>query len=136
MITKQTAIRFSILVMTLFIFSCQKDLTKECKQLKNGHFMWRHHNMTVSVNRKDSIQIERQLGTKNYTKLNVHWIDDCHYELKILSSNFPLPDSIKKLRNNDVLIIDIIDIKKDYYIYECTSKKTNVSIIDTMWIKK
>lgn len=136
MITKQTAIRFSILILILFTFSCEKNISKECKQLKNGHFMWKYNNKVFSVNRKDSIQIERQIGTKYYNNLSVHWIDDCHYELRILSSNFPAPDSIKKLRNSDVLTTEILEITNDYYIYECASKRYNTSIIDTMWIKK
>jgi len=120
----------------LFIFSCKKDISKDCKQIKNGHFIWKHNKIVVSVNRKDSIQIERQIGTNYYNKLSVHWIDDCHYELKILSTNFQVPDSIKKIRNNDILTTEILDVTNDYYIYECTSKISNVSIIDTMWIKK
>lgn len=136
MINKQTGILFSLLIMTLFIFSCQKDISKDCKQIRNGHFMWKYKKMVVSVTRKDSIQIERQIGTKNYNKLSVHWIDDCHYELKILASNFKAPDSIKKIRKNDVLIVEILEVVNDYYIYECTSKISNLSIIDTMWIKK
>jgi len=136
MINKQTGIRFLLLVMVLFIFSCKKDISKDCKQIKNGHFIWKHNKIVVSVNRKDSIQIERQIGTNYYNKLSVHWIDDCHYELKILSTNFQVPDSIKKIRNNDILTTEILDVTNDYYIYECTSKISNVSIIDTMWIKK
>jgi hypothetical protein len=136
MINKQTGILFSLLIMTLFIFSCQKDISKDCKQIRDGHFMWKYKKMAVSVTRKDSIQIERQIGTKNYNKLSVHWIDDCHYELKILTSNFKAPDSIKKIRKNDVLIVEILEVVNDYYIYECTSKISNLSIIDTMWIKK
>ena len=136
MINKQSGIRFALLLVTFLIFSCQKDITKECKQLKNGHFMWKGNNTAVSITRKDSIQIERQIGTKNYNKLSVHWIDDCHYELRMLYSNLQAPDSIKLLRNNDVLTTEIRDVTRDYYVYECTSKTTNVSIIDTMWIKK
>ena len=136
MINKQTGIRFLLLVLVLFIFSCKKDISKDCKQIKNGHFIWKHNKIVVSVNRKDSIQIERQIGTNYYNKLRVHWIDDCHYELKILSTNFQVPDSIKKIRNNDILTTEILDVTNDYYIYECTSKISNVSIIDTMWIKK
>ncbi len=135
MINKQTGIRFSLLVLTLFICSCQKDISKDCKQIKNGHFLWKHKNITVSVNRKDSIQIERQIGTKNYNRLSVRWIDDCHYQLKIISSNFQVPDSIKKIRNNDILTTEILEVTNDYYIYECTYS-SNVSVIDTMWIKK
>ncbi|WP_456313056.1 hypothetical protein [Pseudomonas shirazensis] len=89
----------------------------------------------MSVNRKDSIQIERQIGTKNYNRLSVRWIDDCHYQLKIISSNFQVPDSIKKIRNNDILTTEILEVTNDYYIYECTYS-SNVSVIDTMWIKK
>ncbi|OXB00665.1 hypothetical protein [Flavobacterium pectinovorum] len=135
MINKQTGIRFLLLVTVLFIFSCKKDISKDCKQIKNGHFFWKHNKIVVSVNRKDSIQIERQLGTNYYHKSSVHWIDDCHYELKILSSNFQVPDSIKKIRNNDILTTEILEVTNDYYIYECTYS-SNVSVIDTMWIKK
>lgn len=135
MINKQTGIRFLLLVTVLFIFSCKKDISKDCKQIKNGHFLWKHNKIVVSVNRKDSIQIERQLGTNYYHKSSVHWIDDCHYELKILSSNFQVPDSIKKIRNNDILTTEILEVTNDYYIYECTYS-SNVSVIDTMWIKK
>jgi len=135
MINKQTGIRFLLLVTALFIFSCKKDISKDCKQIKNGHFIWKHNKIVVSVNRKDSIQIERQLGTNYYHKSSVHWIDDCHYELKILSSNFQVPDSIKKIQNNDILTTEILEVTNDYYIYECTYS-SNVSVIDTMWIKK
>lgn len=135
MINKQTGIRFLLLVTVLFIFSCKKDISKDCKQIKNGHFIWKHNKIVVSVNRKDSIQIERQIGTNYYNKLSVHWIDDCHYELKILSSNFQVPDSIKKIQNNDILTTEILEVTNDYYIYECTYS-SNVSVIDTMWIKK
>jgi len=136
MINKQTGIRLSLLVLLLFMSSCYKNIDKECKQLRNGHFMWKYKNKVVSVYRKDSIQIERQIGTNKYDKVNIRWIDDCHYELKILSSTFSASDSVRKNRKSDVLIIEILKVTKDYYLYECTSKILNSSIIDTMWIKE
>lgn len=128
---------FALLLITFICFSCQnKNTNKDCSQFKNGNFIWKSKNASFSIIRKDSIQIEKEIGTNYYSKLFVSWIDDCHYEVKILESTYPFPDSIKEMRKKIILKTEIMSGTSDFYIFKSQSNQSSKIMIDTMWVDK
>jgi hypothetical protein len=125
-----------ILLAIIFCLACKdQNQHKGCEQFKNGKFVYKGRNANFLIIREDSKQIEKQIGTDYYSKLSIKWIDNCHYQAKLLESNFPYPDSIKKLRKKVILTTEISSWTNKYYIYKSKIDKSPDVMIDTMWIK-
>ncbi len=121
------------------IFSCANSDRGDCGQFKNGKFILRlrgqQGDMVFHINRQDSIQMETDEQTDYYTKLRVRWTDKCKYEVIVLESTFPFPDSIQNSRKTIPLQAEIIAWAKDYYVYSA-HRGNFPTITDTMWVEK
>jgi hypothetical protein len=136
MMKNQSKTFLLILLSIIFCIACKdQNQQKGCEQFKNGKFIYKGRNVNFLIIREDSIQVEKQIGTAYYSKISIKWIDNCHYQAKLLESNFPYPDSIKKPRKKVVLTTEISSWTTKYYIYKSKIDMSSEVMIDTMWIK-
>jgi hypothetical protein len=132
---------FAALTTTLLILACgfsKKD--QDCNQFKSGeflyHFRGQQGDFFYSINRNDSIQTEINQQTGDVTKLAIHWMDRCKYELRLIESTVSYPDSIQVLRKTIPVRNEIIRWTKDYYIFKAERDKSAFVLTDTLWLKK
>lgn len=136
------------LICILLIFSCSSEKNKEenkntensCAQFKTGNFLFhlrdKQGEFFFAINRNDSIQTERDEKTGNYSKLAIKWTDPCTYELKMIETTFPMPDSVQQIRKTKPFKTEILFFTKDYYIFKSQRFNSNYFITDTMWVGK
>jgi hypothetical protein len=126
-----------ILILSIVSFSCSSKKELNCEQFKNGNFTFhlKQGDVTFSIHRQDSIQIEKDTKTGLYSKLSVRWIDKCNYEALLLETTFPFSDSVQKIRKTIPFQTEIISTAKDYYVFK--SHRGNSAVLtDTMWLEK
>jgi len=111
-----------------------------CKRFKTGHFQFRHHepgfHYSSLIDRTDSLQTERDEITGDVSKLAVTWTGDCTYDLRLISSTKPYPDSIQHMRKTVPLHTEILGGTADYYLFKCFRDNYNLVVTDTMWVRK
>jgi hypothetical protein len=121
--------------------SCREHKTKKeesCEQFRNGNFKFNPKGQmlgtTFLIERKDSIQIETETKTGNYSRLSVKWTGPCKYEVKMLETTFNYPDSIQNVRRTQAFKTEILSWTKDYYVFRSTRENTNFVLTDTLWV--
>ena len=128
-----------ILLILFASFSASTDEPCDCKKFTNGDFIYHLHgpkgDIFFSINRKDSIQTEKDKHSGYYSKLHVKWITDCKYEALLLETTYPFPDSVQHLRKTVPLEVEITACTKEYYIFEA-HRGQSPSMTDTMWVDK
>ncbi|MDO7847742.1 hypothetical protein Q5H92_15345 [Hymenobacter sp. M29] len=111
-----------------------------CQRFKTGHFQFRHHepgfHFSSLIERTDSLQIERDEISGDISTLAVKWTGDCTYDLRLISSTKPFPDSIQHLRKTVPLHTEILGGTADYYLFKCYRDNSDLVITDTMWVRK
>ncbi|MBL7702073.1 MAG: hypothetical protein JNM14_07470 [Ferruginibacter sp.] len=128
----------TFLIVGFISLNCNQP--QKCKKVKNGKFYYyaKMDGRKILIERIDSLQIETDAKRTEVLKSKIVWENDCKY--KIFVNAF----SDNKLTQEDSLlatkagIIEIIDIKPDFYI--CTAKfstsKKNYEFRDTMYYQK
>lgn len=110
----------------------------DCSIYKTGNFRFIPKDgggeYVFSITRTDTIQMETDPKSGNYTKLSIHWTNNCTYETLVLESSNKFSEEIEKNRRTIPFKTEILDGTKDYYIFKSTRGKSNVIIIDTMWV--
>ena len=111
-------------------FSCSSDKF-DCKSIKTGAFKYnaKGWEQQCIIERNDSVQFEKLINSGMTVKTKVTWLDDCSYELKFISINVPVPDSILTRLRNTKTSVKIIKVGRDYYITK--GVYDNGTIIDT-----
>jgi hypothetical protein len=112
----------------------------ECQQFKTGHFLFRHDEpgfrYAAFIDRTDSIQTETDQLTGDVSTLAVKWIDDCHYELRLLHSTQPYADSIQQMRKTVPLRTAILGGTDRYYLFQSQRRKLDPVMTDTIWVRQ
>jgi hypothetical protein len=128
--------------LTVLIFSCVTSPDSgDCGQFKNGKFIFHlrgqnpGEDIYFSINRQDSIQMESDKKSGNYTKLRLHWTDKCKYETLVLESTYPFSDSVQNSRKTIPMKTEIIAWTKDYYVFS-SHRGNSPTMTDTMWVEK
>jgi hypothetical protein len=133
--------RVPALLLTLAsLAACSKSADPaDCKRFKTGHFRFVAHQSGMAyswlIDRTDSIQTETDEVTGDVSKLSVKWVDDCHYQLKLMSSTRPFPDSIQQIRKTVALQTEITEATSHYYIFSSFRDKSELVLTDTMWVR-
>lgn len=141
MTTKCIVSKFTILsfVLCILLLSCALHKNKGCRQFRSGSFEISTridgNKVTHSIVRENDIQTETDKRTGQYSKLSVKWIDECRYELLVIETTMPFPDTIQKMRRTIPLKTEIISWTNDYYVFK--SYRENSPIFqDTLWVVK
>jgi hypothetical protein len=138
---KTILILLTALTTTLLCFSCSSSKkSKECTQFKTGafmyHFKMEQDDVYFSVNRNDSIQMEVNQKTGEFSKLAIKWTDNCSYELKLIESTVYYPDSIQEIIKKATLKTEIISSTADYYVFKAKSNNSDLVLTDTLWVRR
>jgi hypothetical protein len=133
-----------LIISILLFVSCSDQETTSCADHKKGNFYTNTKNNIsgFSMERTDSIQVEKNTRTgleKNYF---ITWINDCEYQLQLIDEqksgeglrifNKGIFDSLSKLPSTTV----IIATSKDYYVFETRKKGIDLVYRDTAWVLK
>ena len=86
--------------------------------------------------RSDSIQIETDLKTGFITKAKIKWISDCEFEMHYVSSQDTSLEKFSPMLGDIPIMVRILKIGNDYYIFEQEIEGAKMKITDTMWVKK
>ena len=116
-INMRTLILISLVLLS-FKTSAQIS-TVNCESIKTGVFMDSNEelNMNVKVIRTDDFQIEEYEKGEMTVKLEVIWVNKCTYKLVFVEGNKVWNDKFGK-HGNPNLLVNIIEVGKDYYIQE------------------
>jgi hypothetical protein len=137
-----THIYFIAILMTGFFLQACGNLKsdKDCSKFKTGEFIYRFRGQqgefSFSIIRNDSVQTEINPNTGDISKLSINWTDPCNYELKLIENTSNYPDSIQKMRKSIILKNEIISTSDEYYIFKSKRDNSDVTLTDTLWIKK
>ena len=129
-----------IIASILFLSSCSEPETNknlDCSSIKNGKFEYRSQFSAtpVIIERSDSIQIETNEGTGLKMKFKVEWLDNCKYQLTLVSFLAGLKDTVVDPSSIPILKTEVLKVTKNYYV--CQSKiEGKYNHVDTMLILK
>ena len=112
---------------------------ENCARFRTGHFRYRHiepgFHYAALIDRNDSIQTETDEITGDVSKLAMHWVGDCHYQLRLISSTKPFADSIQRYRKAVPLQTEIILVTDHYYLFTSCREKGSLTLTDTIWVR-
>jgi hypothetical protein len=125
----------------LMLSACSSSPDKvECQGFKTGHFLLRQDapdfHYAAFIDRTNDVQTETDQITGDVSTLAVKWVDDCHYELRLISSTKPYPDSIQYMRKTVPLRTEIVDGTSRYYVFQAQRRPTDPVMRDTMWVRQ
>jgi hypothetical protein len=126
-----------LLLPCLFIlwYSCDSPTKSNCSSFRKGKFV--SHSVDgqfTIVERNDSVQSEISNTTGHIMKATITWINDCEYELSNTREGSNAIDSLKPIWLNKVITTKIIEVRKDYCVYESTMNGVSTKITDTLYI--
>ena len=126
---------FITLIIIVSFFSCRDKLT--CKNFRSGKFIYntKIDNVQFMIDRSDSIQIETDLKTGLITKTKIKWISDCEFGMHYVSSQDTTLEKFSPMLGDIPIMVRILKIGDDHYIFEQEIEGAKMRITDTMWIK-
>lgn len=129
-----------IIVSALFLSSCsepESNKSLDCSSIKNGKFEYRNEfsNTPVIIERNDSIQVETNESTGLTMKLKVGWLDNCKYQLTLVSFVADGKDSLVDPSSFPPIKTEVVKVTKNYYVCQSKMEGRN-NRIDTMLILK
>ena len=127
---------FITLIIIGSLSSCRDKLT--CKNFRSGKFIYntKIDNTQFMIIRSDSIQIETDLKTGFITKAKIKWISDCEFEMHYVSSQDTSLKKFSPMLGDIPIMVRILKIGDDYYIFTQEIEGSTMRIMDTMWVKK
>ena len=126
---------------SLMLSACSSAPDKaECRSFKTGHFLLRQDtpgfHYAALIERTNDVQTETDQITGDVSTLAVKWIDDCHYELRLISSTKPYSDSIQHMRRTVPLRTEIVNGTSRYYVFQSQRRSSDPVMRDTMWVRQ
>jgi hypothetical protein len=127
----------SVILCSLFIPSCSEKKDKlDCSTVKKGKFeykggFWNKH---FSIERDDSIQIERDEDTGFGMRFKIEWKEGCEYELTPLSFIINGKDSAIENLDSRRMNTQILKVTGNYYICRSVITGEKAAHLDTMLI--
>lgn len=128
------SLMLQLILVSLFT-NCQLE-QQNCDSLKKGNFYFypSGSGLKYKIIRQDSIQTEIRLNTGDTSCWKVQWIENCRFTIKFLyGSN---PEVTKSLSNSHIIVMQILEIKKNYYVFRASrdSITSTFHITDTLWM--
>jgi len=87
------------------------------------------------IDRSDSIQVETDLKTGFITRSKIKWLSDCEFEMHYVSSQDTTLDKFSPMLEDIPIMVKILKIGDDHYVFEQEIEGATMKITDTMWIK-
>lgn len=132
---------FGTAVIALLLFD--KPIMQDCDKYRTGKFYIynKSNKQRINIERRDSLQIETNELTGDFTVSKVKWTGPCDYELFF---NYMTPKEVSKDKNvqrifdtntDAPLQIKILSGTDSYYVFEA-GKRGLKNLRDTVWIVK
>ena len=130
----------SLGAMSLLLAYTSLNNYQTCKKYRVGTFYY-HFQTDESIRhfrvvRNNTTQTEINEDNGNITKLKLHWIDDCTYEMRFLEGTEVLLKDLLDVKKKMILKTTIISSTDEYYIFKSTSNFSTHELIDTIWLRK
>ena len=126
-----------LFLFPLILFGQVKSF--DCQQIKTGTFYFYPHKSKHQyiIIRESLLQKEINLNTNDTSLWKVNWQNDCIFDLKFISITRILSEFEKSFFNSHFSVIEIIDVKQDYYIFQQGLDSLNSinPVFDTLWFK-
>ncbi|MDB5223593.1 MAG: hypothetical protein JWN83_2260 [Chitinophagaceae bacterium] len=92
----------------------------------------------ITIERKDSIQIETNIQTGLVTKSKVVWTSPCEYKIIGMASNKKVKDGVDSFFSITPINVTIVTTAKNYYIFQIKmdSATKHVEYSDTIHVEK
>ena len=129
----------SIILLFLFVSSCSgKQDNLDCSHIKAGKFEYHggFSNKNFSIERDDSIQIEKDENTGFAMKFKIEWVAACEYKLTTMAFNINGKDSVIDRSQFPPLKTEILKVTGNYYICKSIMEGGDIVHRDTMLILK
>ena len=129
----------TVILFLLFVSSCTEKKDKlDCSIVTKGKFEYRggYTNKQFSIERDDSIQIEKDEDTGLGMKFKIEWNGPCDYTLTPLSFIINGRDSSIGRAESRRMKTGILKVTKNYYVCRSTIDGENIFRSDTMLIIK
>jgi hypothetical protein len=144
MTCKEAIIRYIIWNICVFlaIAAASCNLIKpNCASLHTGSFIQhaKFGNRTISITRNDSLQIEKDIPSGTTTTNKITWITPCIYTLTPILPVGASPDSTDRFFQAHPFKINIIEVKKSFYIFNTEVDSANFKTVimqDTIFIQR
>jgi hypothetical protein len=133
--SKNNMTKIFLTAIAIFVVdSCTSQNTLNCSKFKNGTFKYSSAQTgnIYTIERNDSLQIERNLKTGSVTTLKIKWTGQCEYELTLLNRQSSPLDTLTKFQQKIVLKTKILKIGKNYCIFSSQAAGVEGIMIDTL----
>lgn len=131
----------SILVASispLLMFS-QSIKTNNCSKVKQGTFYFYpvKGQSVFTIIRENGIQKEINIKTGDTTFWKIRWRSACEFNLKFIRKSRFVSNEEKLFYNSHLSVVRILNVSKDYYIFNAGLDSLNVKnvLTDTLWFK-
>jgi hypothetical protein len=122
----------------LYIFG-QSEKSNDCNKVKYGTFYFYPANAQTGfvVIRRNSLQEEINLKTRDTSFWKIQWTSSCGFNLKFIRKSLAISVEEKVFYNSHLSVVEISKITKDYYVFKggLDSLSGKGSMTDTLWFK-
>ena len=128
-----------IICFLLFVSSCSyKENRPDCSTIRKGKFEYRggFSMKHFTIERYDSIQIEKDPDSGFGMKFKIEWDDECDYELRLISFIIAGKDSLINQSEFPPVKAQVLKVTKNYYVCRSSVQGKNTIRRDTMLIIK
>jgi len=129
----------SAILFSIFVSACSNKQDKlDCSNIKTGKFEYHggFSNKHFSIERNDSIQIEKDEDTGFGMKFKIEWLEACQYNLTAMAIVINGKDSAIDRSKFPRLKTEILKVTKNYYVCRSIMKGKDIVHMDTMLILK
>lgn len=98
--------------------------TQDCSMLKSGRYRINNekNGLVTILSRTGNKQAEVVEGEIDSSFMEVRWTGNCQYELHYMEGDPTIPDSLRDFAEANPVLVKILKVEKDYYIYRAEIK--------------
>jgi len=114
--------------------------SQDCSIIKKGTFYFYPPDSSepFQIIRKDSVQEEINMKTKDTSFWKINWSDDCFASLHLIRTTKKMEDDEKAFLFGHTTVMHVLSISNKYYIFKGGLDYLNspFTIVDTVWFNK
>ena len=111
----------------------------DCRKVKTGTFYFYPANSqeAYTIIRNGAVQKEINMHQSDTAFFRISWLSDCSFTLKFIKKSRNLSDEEKSVYNAHNLVIEILEVTKQYYTMKAAldSLSSRMTFTDTLWFK-
>lgn len=134
---KFTTLSFLILC-SVISWKCEQPI--DCSKVKIGNFFYyaKLDGRKISIERKDSLQIEIDPKKNSILRSKMVWIDNCKFKMYVNAYSESKLDREDSILSTKAALIEILNITSDFYTCNVnfTTSKREYNLKDTIYFQK